>query len=136
MAAFVDGRSAATLASLAEFYEPRPAALDAEARVLALFREAARDVPAYARFLREHGVDPAGVTSIAAFSRVPPTTKDNYYRQSPLPELCRHGRLEACDMVALSTGSTGEPAVWPRFISHCRSRKQSNKSHHAPPHGT
>ena len=53
----------------------------------------------------------------AAFRGLPATTKDNYYRQYPLPELCRHGQLDACDMVALSTGSTGEPAVWPRFIS-------------------
>jgi phenylacetate-CoA ligase len=118
MAAFLDGRSDATLARLGEFYARRPAAVDVEGRVLGLFHEAARDVPAYARFLREHGVDPAGVTSIQAFSRVPPTSKENYYWPNPLPELCRHGRLEACDMVALSTGSTGEPAVWPRFISH------------------
>lgn len=112
------GRAQATLARLAEFHAGERGAGHAEERVLALFREAARDVPAYARFLREHGVDPAAVTSIEAFSRVPATTKDNYYRPNPLPELCRHGRLEASDMVALSTGSTGEPAVWPRFVTH------------------
>lgn len=118
MAAFEDERSKATLASLAEFYERRPAAASVESRVLALFREAARDVPAYARFLEQHAVDPSTITGLEAFSKVPPTTKDNYYRPNPLPDLCRHGRLDALDMLALSTGSTGEPAVWPRFVTH------------------
>src|SRR5689334_21133339 len=92
-------RAGATLESLRAFYEgPAPANETPEARVLALFREAARDVPAYARFLREHGVDAAGVDGIDAFRRVPATTKDNYYRQNALPDLCRHGRLDGCDM--------------------------------------
>jgi phenylacetate-CoA ligase len=119
MTAYRTGRGSTTLEALRVFYEGRATAWTSpEERVLALFREAARDVPAYARFLREHGVDAASVGSIDAFRRVPPTTKDNYYRQSPLPDLCRHGRLDGCDMVALSTGSTGEPAVWPRFVTH------------------
>ncbi|HTV25630.1 MAG TPA: phenylacetate--CoA ligase family protein [Polyangiaceae bacterium] len=119
MTAYWTGRGERTLAGLRAFYEERaPATSNPDEKVLALFREAARDVPAYARFLREHGVDPAEVDGIDAFRRVPATTKDNYYRKSSLPELCRHGRLDGCDMVALSTGSTGEPAVWPRFVSH------------------
>jgi phenylacetate-CoA ligase len=119
MTAYRSGRAAATLDTLRAFYEGRaPASLTPEQKVLELFREAARDVPAYARFLREQGVDPVRVDGIDAFRRVPATTKDNYYRRNALPELCRHGRLDGCDMVALSTGSTGEPAVWPRFVTH------------------
>jgi phenylacetate-CoA ligase len=119
MTAYLSGRAGATLEALRTFYEGRTlATLTPEQKVLELFREAARDVPAYARFLREHGLDAASVDSIDAFRRVPATTKDNYYRQNPLPDLCRHGRLDGCDMVALSTGSTGEPAVWPRFVTH------------------
>lgn len=119
MTAYQSGRGEATLEALGAFYGRRtPASFTPEEKVLALFREAARDVPAYARFLRAHGVDPARVDGIDAFRRVPATSKDNYYRQNPLPDLCRHGRLDGCDMVALSTGSTGEPAVWPRFVTH------------------
>lgn len=121
MTAYRTERAPATLAALRAFYDAgaAPAApRAAEEQVLALFHDAARDVPAYARFLREHGVDPAAVRDLEAFRRVPATTKDNYYRQNPLPDLCRHGRLDGCDMVALSTGSTGEPAVWPRFVTH------------------
>jgi phenylacetate-CoA ligase len=84
---------------------------------LALFHEAATSVPAYARFLAEHGVSPANVRGRDDFERLPTPTKDNYYRRHPLPELCREGRLEASDFVAVSSGSTGEPAVWPRFVT-------------------
>lgn len=113
------GRPAATLEALRAFYEGRrPSDVTPEQKVLALFRQAARDVPAYARFLGQHGVDAASVHDIEAFRRVPATTKDNYYRQNTLPELCWRGRLDGCDMVALSSGSSGEPAVWPRFVTH------------------
>jgi phenylacetate-CoA ligase len=119
MSAYLPQRPAETLAALAAFMGPPPQrALSPEQKLLQLFREVARDVPAYARFLRQHGVEPQAIDSLEAFRTLPVTTKDNYYRQNALPDLCRHGRLEACDMVALSTGSTGEPAVWPRFLSH------------------
>jgi len=86
-------------------------------RALTLFHEAATRVPAYARFLAAHQVVPRSVTSPADFARLPTPTKDSYYRQHPLPDLCRDGRLERCDFVAVSSGSSGEPASWPRFVS-------------------
>lgn len=89
----------------------------AEATVLALFQEVASSVPAYATFLAEHGVDPAGVRSMADFRRLPLLTKENYLRRHPLPALTRGGRLEALDMVAVSSGSTGEPGFWPRALA-------------------
>lgn len=90
---------------------------DAFARALALFRDAASRVPAYARFLAEHGVSAASVHGRAEFERLPTPTKDSYYRRHALPELCRDGRLEHSDFVAVSSGSTGEPAIWPRFVT-------------------
>jgi phenylacetate-CoA ligase len=113
------------LESLRNFFESgAPAAQAEEARqaraqqrVLRLFQSAARDVPAYRKFLTAHAVLPDSIRDFEAFRGVPVTTKENYYRPNPLPDLCRHGQLDACDMVALSTGSTGEPAVWPRFVS-------------------
>jgi phenylacetate-CoA ligase len=114
-----EAQGAVVLAALQAFFGPRSVPTDTpEERVLALFGEVARDVPAYGRFLAERGIDPRALDGIEAFRRLPATTKDNYYRRHPLPDLCRHGRLDACDMVALSTGSTGEPAVWPRFVTH------------------
>jgi phenylacetate-CoA ligase len=122
MGAFRRQQSTRALQSLREFFErgalgTRVEAESAAARLIELFHGVARDVPAYGRFLAAHGVDAASVRTLEHFRRLPVTTKDNYYRQNPLPDLCRHGALDACDMVALSTGSTGEPAVWPRFVS-------------------
>jgi len=90
---------------------------EAEDRVLSLFHSAAREVPAYADFLGSHRIDSATVRTIADFRRVPVTTKDNYHRQNALAQLCRGGDLSDCDMLAVSSGSTGQPTVWPRFVT-------------------
>jgi len=82
-----------------------------------LFHSAARDVPAYARFLQSAGFAPESVTSAADFTRVPVATKESYHRQHSLAALCRGGELAGSDMLAVSSGSTGEPAIWPRFVS-------------------
>ena len=87
------------------------------AAALRLFRAAADGVPAYGDFLRGAGFEAAAVQSVSDLARVPPTTKDNYHRRYALGALCRGGDLSACDMLAVSSGSTGEPAIWPRFVS-------------------
>ncbi|GAB7046560.1 phenylacetate--CoA ligase family protein [Catenuloplanes indicus] len=79
--------------------------------VLALFRDAAAEVPAYRRFLSEQGVDPASVVSV---EQIPLTSKSGYHQRYPLPERCRGGRITGGDIVALSSGSSGTPTVWPR----------------------
>lgn len=84
---------------------------------LAPFQRTAAGVPAYAAFLREHGVDPAAVQGAEDWRRLPLMTKAAYFHRHPLPELCRGGELSACDMVAVSSGSTGEPTFWPRALS-------------------
>ncbi len=73
-------------------------------------------MPAYPSFLAEQGVDPGEVRTFADFQRVPPVTKANYLLRHPLSQLCRGGRLWACDMIAVSSGSTGKPAFWPRSV--------------------
>src|SRR5207253_10264438 len=42
---------------------------------------------------------------------------ENYLRRHPLPALCRGGSLDGADMVAVSSGSSGEPTVWPRSLA-------------------
>jgi phenylacetate-CoA ligase len=90
--------------------DPREAAL-------ALFHRVAASVPAYPRFLAEHGVDPVAIRTHDDLRRVPPVTKASYLLAHPLPDLCRGGQLAACDMVAASSGSTGKPSYWPRFVT-------------------
>jgi len=82
--------------------------------VLELFRDAASAVPAYAEFLRSSGVDPAAVREPA---QIPLMTKAGYHQRYPLAERCRGGRLDAAAVVALSSGSSGRPTVWPRSVA-------------------
>lgn len=91
---------------------------EADRRILALFHDAADTVPAYHAFLHAHGVDAAAVCDVDVYRALPLMTKQNYMRAYPLAERCRHGALHACDMLAMSSGSTGTPTVWPRTIAH------------------
>jgi phenylacetate-CoA ligase len=84
---------------------------------LALARDVAATVPAYRAFLAEHGIDPGTLRSAQGFAKLPLVTKQNYLARHPLARLCRGGRLEACDFIAVSSGSTGTPTFWPRFVS-------------------
>jgi phenylacetate-CoA ligase len=81
---------------------------------LELFQRVAATVPAYQDFLRLKGIDPQGVRTMADFERLPLLTKAEYHRRYPLPAMCRDGRLDGCDLIAVSSGSTGEPTFWPR----------------------
>ena len=91
--------------------------LDPRDAALARFHEVAATVPAYPTFLAEHGVDPIAVRTFDDLRGVPPVTKANYVLRYPLAQRCRGGRLEACDMIAVSSGSTGQPTFWPRFLT-------------------
>jgi phenylacetate-CoA ligase len=82
-----------------------------------LFQAAAREVPAYGQFLNAARFESTRACGVADFARVPVATKDSYHRRYPLADLCRGGELSNCDMLAVSSGSSGEPAVWPRFVS-------------------
>jgi phenylacetate-CoA ligase len=95
------------------------AGADADGRdeALGLFHDAAARVPAYRDFLRKHGIDPTSIASADDLAAVPLTTKDGYLQGYPLGDLCWDGRVEGYDMVAVSSGSTGEPTFWPRFLT-------------------
>jgi phenylacetate-CoA ligase len=92
------------------------AAGDPTAAILELFRTVAARVPAYGNFLRERGVEVEAIRTFADFQTLPLVTKENYLLRHPLADLCRDGRLEACDLVAVSSGSTGKPIFWPRAL--------------------
>jgi phenylacetate-CoA ligase len=115
-------RNRQVITGMEEFFGRPPApspVSDPEVReraVLDLFHRVVRSVPAYRDFLRRHEVDPDGIATLADFRRLPLVTKDNYHRRYPLTELCRDGRLEHCDVVAVSSGSTGRPTYWPRSL--------------------
>jgi phenylacetate-CoA ligase len=90
---------------------------DPREQVTGLFHRVVASVPAYRAFLRDHDVDPGAVRTFADFQRLPLLTKENYHRRYPLPARCRDGRLDGCDMIAVSSGSTGQPTIWPRSVT-------------------
>ncbi|MGH3178166.1 MAG: phenylacetate--CoA ligase family protein, partial [Streptosporangiaceae bacterium] len=111
-------RPGRVLAELGSFLAAGPASpTDPRQQVVELFHRVAGSVPAYRAFLREHGVDPGEVRTFADFERLPLMTKENYHRRYPLPDRCRQGRLDDCDMIAVSSGSTGQPTFWPRSVT-------------------
>lgn len=84
---------------------------------VALFHDMAATVPAYKNFLAHHAVNPEQYQTFEDFQRLPQLTKENYLLRYPLAQLCRHGELQTCDMIAVSSGSTGKPTFWPRFFA-------------------
>jgi phenylacetate-CoA ligase len=83
------------------------------AAALRLFRQAAARVPAYARFLRDRGVDAGDVRTPADFELVPHTTKTGYLDAYPLRERMWDGDPGTAALVHASSGTTGEPYYWP-----------------------
>jgi phenylacetate-CoA ligase len=88
-----------------------------ESAALALFHDVATRVPAYKTFLAQQGIDDRSIQTFEDFVKLPLITKQNYHSRYPLAELCRNGQLELCDTIAVSSGSTGKPTVWPRFFT-------------------
>ncbi len=85
--------------------------------VLSLFHDVAVNVPAYKAFLAERQINPANIQTLEDFEKLPAIAKENYILRYPLADLCRHGQLQGCDMIAASSGSTGKPTFWPRFFT-------------------
>ena len=89
----------------------------AESVVLSLFHDVAKSVPAYKDFLSERGIEPNSIQTFEDFQTLPLITKENYLQPSPLSALCRQGQIDTCDLIAVSSGSTGKPRFWPRFFT-------------------
>lgn len=90
---------------------------DIDVQLASLHQQAVDKIPAYSTFLSEHGHSNA-ISNREEFSRLPLTNKDNYMRAYPLAQRCPDGRLEHCEMIAVSSGSTGQPMFWPRSVKH------------------
>src|ERR1700754_5067560 len=85
-----------------------------EAHMLDLFHTTVQDVPAYRAFLHSRWIKPENIRTFDDFRKLPLLTKENYINRYSLPERCRGGKIEANDMVAVSSGSTGQPTFWLR----------------------
>jgi phenylacetate-CoA ligase len=82
-----------------------------------LFRDVVATIPAYQKFLSTHNINPEAIQTLADFQKLPVICKENYISLYSLAELCKDGKLESCDIIASSSGSTGKPTFWPRFFT-------------------
>ncbi len=90
---------------------------DLEQAIINLFHQVSNTVPAYKQFLKEQNIIPENIKTIENFQSLPLLDKNNYIRSYPLGDRCREGKIESCDLIAVSSGSTGNPTFWPRFIT-------------------
>ncbi|WP_013325055.1 phenylacetate--CoA ligase family protein [Gloeothece verrucosa] len=105
------------LQALLSFFTATDEANDPELAVVKLFQDVAATVPAYQTFLKEQGIEPNNIKTLKDFQTLPLITKENYLKLHPLSNLCRLGQINTCDLVCVSSGSSGKPTFWPRFIS-------------------
>ncbi|GLY50212.1 phenylacetate--CoA ligase family protein [Lentzea sp. NBRC 102530] len=96
-----------------DFFQPKAPAGD---WVLDLFRRTADTVPAYKKLLQANDIDPQEIRTQQDLQRLPLLDKATYHERYPLPELCRDGELTTSDMIAVSSGSSGRPTIWPRAL--------------------
>lgn len=91
--------------------------LDFSAReqAVALFHRTYDSTVAYRDFVDKSGVDVSKIQSATDFERIPIMSKENYILQYPLTDRLVDGQTMAdCYMMTATTGSTGEPVLWPR----------------------
>jgi phenylacetate-CoA ligase len=110
-------RSRAVIDGWRSFLDASPAMTEGDGSGWAarVYHRAVDEVPAYRAFLVEQGL-PVGPAPVTDFADLPLVTKENYLRRFPLPSRCRGGRLAAGDMLAVSSGSSGSPTIWPRTV--------------------
>ncbi|MBM3261683.1 phenylacetate--CoA ligase family protein [Candidatus Kaiserbacteria bacterium] len=85
-----------------------------------LFHRAAQRIPAYKDFLKKHKVRAQDIETAADFAQVPPTTKENYIAAYSLKDRSWDGDLSDHCMLAMSSGTSGSPTLWPRGASQER----------------
>ena len=85
-----------------------------ERKALDLFHRAAEHVPAYKDFLKKHGVRHTSVKNIRDFKKLPITDKRNYIQVYDLKDRSWKGNVASNNIIAVSSGTTGEPTAWPR----------------------
>lgn len=82
--------------------------------ILRLFRDCAKNVPAYADFLSKNSIRPEKIKSFGDLQAVPTVNKENYLKAYPPNELRRKTATERTVVFTSTSGSTGQPFYFPR----------------------
>lgn len=89
---------------------PKPKIKGSSTKALALFHFAAREVPAYRKFLKSNRLNEKKVRMSRDFSSIPIMDKKNYFEKYPLFELFPNKRMPP--VAYASSGSSGKPTFW------------------------
>jgi len=84
------------------------------------FQEVASRVPAYKKMLQEHSINPADITTIEAYKKLPILDKKNYLKKYEIEELCLDGKLSDKYLIDRSSGYSGTSFFWPRLVEEDR----------------
>lgn len=79
-----------------------------------LFKRMSLGVPAYRRFLKEHGVRRDEIHTAEDFATVTPVSKANYLSQNAFHDLFWNGSLCLPQVLTSTSGSTGKPTYFAR----------------------
>ena len=83
-----------------------------------LFKFIAKNVPAYQKLLKEHGINPNSIKSVADFKKLPITDKDTYLRKFKFSDLLPYRDFSKITTFSATSGSTGESFYFPRGEEH------------------
>lgn len=83
-------------------------------RALEIFHRAAAEVPAYGRFLAEHGITAAEVRTPEEFATIPPVTTSNYLKRYPLDSLLWPGKRADSATWSTNLGAISRSSRWPQ----------------------
>ncbi len=83
-------------------------------RSVKLFQKAAREIPAYQAFLKQHDFDSGSVQTSSDFATVPVTSKKNYLIKNSVNDMLWPENLGLPMLYCATSGSTGEPYYFPR----------------------
>lgn len=71
-------------------------------------------IPAYKKFLQENKVSLKEIKDLGDWEKIPVMTKDNYIRRFGYKNIL-NGKPSTVKSFYMSSGTTGEPDIWPRF---------------------
>jgi phenylacetate-CoA ligase len=89
---------------------------EGQKKALALFHNAANNVPAYKDFLTQQKIVHTNIKTIKDFANVPETTKENYIERYNMRSRCWNGTTTSMNIISTSSGTTGTPHFWPRNL--------------------
>lgn len=89
-----------------------------EKRVMSIFRHTVDHVVAYQHVIAQENTDSNTVTSLQEYRTLPVLTKKNYILKYPLTQRISIDLQKQGQVIASSSGTTGESLFWPRSVSH------------------